>query len=584
MHPLRPVLAALALASCGTPSDDGTPDGWTADPRADVIDCPSAPGCEPSDDRSLRAGAAVRSVVPSCYESWTDANGDFSYRVSSGDTFFDCGCDRLCPGDEGYPGADEGEGDGLFRPIWVAGFSQARAATGVRSAEHGGWLGEGDGLEARALVLDQGNTRLAIVTVDSIGVMYDDALTIRRAVLEADLDVDHVVVHSSHSHSAPDMMGIYGKGLTETGRDPEYAAEIHAAALDAVVEAVGALTPVEMSWGQVDSNEAFPNGSANLIRDSRDPQIVDPRVGAVRFAKPDGATVATLVHWANHPETIADKNTLMTSDFVHGLRRVVSEGSSWPNGDTHEGVGGITVFLNGTVGGMMTSLGATVVTPDGRELREASWDKVDAVGQLVGELALDALAEARAVESPELRVLARSVKLPVVNLGFQAMFSLGVFSHRSVTDYDTEAPIDEDNQPNVPTEIDLVQIGPVHILTLPGEVFPECVIGGYEGEWLPPGGVLVDEGNPNPPKLDEAPAGPYLEAQIGGELKWVVSLGNDEIGYVIPPYNFEVGAPAYLSEAEGDHYEETNSLGPETWPVLEAASRELLEYAASPAE
>lgn len=578
MRVLLPVCVLLAACPAPAPTDE-VDEGWVQDPRADVVDCPNQPGCEPSEDRTLRVGAGVRSIVPSCFESWVDANGDFSYRLSAGDTFLDCGCDRLCAEDPGYPGPDEGEGDGLFRPIWVAGFQNARAATGVRGADQG-WLGEGDGLEARALVLDQGNTRVAIVTLDSIGFMYDDAMTLRQAVSDAGLDVDHVVVHSSHSHSAPDMMGIYGRQLTETGRDPEYAAEIVAGGLAAVQEAVSGLTEVTMTWGEVDANDVWENGIANVIRDSRDPWIVDPRVGAIRFAAGD-VTVATVVHWANHPETIADNNGLLTSDFVHGLRRVVSEGSTWPEQTPRPGVGGTTIYLNGTVGGMMTSLGAEVNTPDGQVYQSASWEKVDAVGQLVGELALDAIAQARPAESPELRVVARTVKLPVENLGFQAMFSLGVFDHRSVTDYDRDQGISDDNMPNVPTEIDLLTLGPLRLLTFPGEVFPECVIGGYDGAFLPPGKTLTREDNPNPPKLDQAPAGPYLRDELGGELNWVLSLGNDELGYIIPPYNFETGEPAYLNEAEGDHYEETNSLGPNTWPILEASSRDLLEYAQS---
>ncbi len=578
---MRRLTVCSAILLTGCPSEpagtDDVPVGWVADPRADVVDCPNAPGCEPTEDRVLRVGAAVRSVVPSCYEDWTDVNGDWSYRAGAGDTFRDCGCDRLCPEDEGYPGADEGEGDSIFRASWLAGFQNARAAVGVRGADQG-WLGEGDGLEARAIVFDQGNTRVALVAIDSIGVMYDDALGIRTAVQAADLDVDHVIVHSTHSHSAPDMMGIYGRQLTESGRDPEYAAEIIDAGLAAVTEAVGGLQEVTMSFGEINANDVWEKGVANVIRDSRDPWIVDPRVGVLRFAAGE-TTVATVVHFANHPETIADDNGLMTSDFVHGIRRTVSEGSTWKQAEGKPGVGGTTIYINGTVGGMMTSLGASVDTPDGETYQSASWDKVDAVGTLLGELALDALAAAQPAVDPELRVLARSLKLPVENFGFQAMFSLGVFAHRSVVDYDPTAPISADNQPFVPTEIDLLQLGPVRILTMPGEVFPECVIGGYDGAWLPEGQALVREGNPNPPKLELAPEGPYFLDTVGGELNWIVSLGNDELGYVIPPYNFETGEPAYLNEAEGDHYEETNSLGPTTWPLMEASAKGLLEYA-----
>jgi len=43
----------------------------------------------------------------------------------------------------------------------------------------------------------------------------------------------------------------------------------------------------------------------------------------------------------------------------------------------------------------------------------------------------------------------------------------------------------------------------------------------------------------------------------------VIGLANDEIGYIVPPSDFVLdGELPYVQEAEGDHYEETNSVGP----------------------
>lgn len=552
--------------------DDGgpvtePPAGWSPE-----VACPGGAGCE-DNAGPLRAGAAVRSIVPSCFEAWIDYDGE---AVKTADEpFLDCGCDRLCPGDEGWLSADAGEGDGVFQPVWLAGFSNSRPATGVRGADRG-MIGEGDSLDARALVVEQGATRLAIVTLDSIGTMYDQVLAIREEVAARGLGVDHVLVHSSHSHSAPDMMGIYGPGVTRTGFSPSYAAEIAVAAADAVAEAVAGLTDVELRWGEVDANDYAENGVANLISDLRDPFIVDPRVGTVRFVTGE-RTVASVVHFGNHPETIADENTLMTSDFVHGLRQTVSVGSRWPGGLTRDGVGGVTLYLNGTVGGMMTSLHASVVDPEGNTWRDHSWEKVDAVGQLLGELALDAIAGDVAAPDAALRFGAQSFTLPVDNFGFQGMFLVGVFDHRSAN-YDETRSLGDDNIPQIPTEMDIVELGPLRLITFPGEVLPECVIGGYDGSFTPPGTPIVAPDNPNPPKLDQAPAGPYLRDRLGGDLRWVVSLGNDEVGYIIPPYNFELSAAEYLLEAEGDHYEETNSLGPNTLPLLEAEADRLIGW------
>ena len=48
----------------------------------------------------------------------------------------------------------------------------------------------------------------------------------------------------------------------------------------------------------------------------------------------------------------------------------------------------------------MTSLGAEVTDPTGATWREASWEKVDAVGQIIGEAALTALDGATTAVAP----------------------------------------------------------------------------------------------------------------------------------------------------------------------------------------
>jgi hypothetical protein len=567
------LVAALVLPGCD--GDDGTetpaPAGWQPE-----LVCPSAsnPACAPVASAPLRAGAAARSITPACFESWVDLNGDAEWATGE-EVFLDCGCDRLCPGDEGYVAADEGEADGVFQAVWLAGFHQKRPTTGPRGAGLG-MIGEGDGLEARVLVLDQGNTRLAVVTVDSIGYMWDQVLQIRAEIAALNLDIDHVLVNSSHSHSAPDTMGIYGPTYTTTGFSQRYADQVSAAVADATREAVAALTDVELRWGEVNANDAWPTGVGNVISDTRDPVVVDPRLGTLRFVA-GAETVATVVHFANHPETIADENTLMTSDFIHGIRKTVSVGSRWPGGMSRAGVGGVTLFLNGTVGGMMTSLRATVVDPEGNSWRDHSWEKVDAVGQLLGELALDAIASETPATSPQLKFAAQTFDLPVDNRAFQGMFLVGVFDHRTAV-FDEDQVLDDDNIPLVPTELDMVELGPLRLMSMPGEVLPECVIGGYDGSFTPPGQQITQPDNPNPPKLDLAPEGPYLWDRLGGELRWFISLGNDELGYIIPPYNFELSAAEYLLEADGHHYEETNSLGPRTLPILEQHANRMIAW------
>ncbi|MCX4241789.1 hypothetical protein [Paraliomyxa miuraensis] len=543
------------------------------------LHCPGDPsGICDSTEGPLMAAAAVRSIVPECYESWTDLAGDGTYDAGE-DDFLDCGCDRLCPADRGYPGADEGEGDGVFQRAFIGGFQHNRPASGVRGDGVGlPGVGEGDGISLRAVVLEQGDARLALVAADTVGIFRPDVELVRTALQEAGHDVDFLVIHAIHDHEGPDTMGLWGPDLLTSGYDPAYGEQWRAAAVDAVGTAIGELRPVaSMIVGNVDASTYDPvAGVANVLRDSRDPWIVDPTVGAARLVDERGETIVTLLSWACHPETVADENTLWSADYIHALRRTVEQGSIWSTAPERTGVGGPAIFISGALGGMMTSLGVQVTNPDGQTYQSASFEKADSIGQIVGEMALDALDVGEVIEDPQLRFMAQSFELVVDNTNFIFAFENGLLEREI---------IDVGGQQGIVTEMALIDVGPLRMITVPGELLPELAVGGYDGSHVhAPGVPLVDPANPNPPDLDAAPVGPYLLERVaaGDRLRtpWIIGLGNDELGYIIPEYDFILhDLLPYFDEADGDHYEETNSVGPHMAGVVDAQADALIDFA-----
>jgi hypothetical protein len=79
-----------------------------------------------------------------------------------------------------------------------------------------------------------------------------------------------------------------------------------------------------------------------------------------------------------------------------------------------------------------------------------------------------------------------------------------------------------------------------------------------------------------------APAPPYLRdlARDDADFVYLFGLANDEIGYLIPAYDFQL-APTlpWIAEAPGDHYEETVAPSRDTWPIIEGYIRELAAWA-----
>jgi hypothetical protein len=527
-----------------------------------------------SNEGPLRAAAAVRSIVPSCFEAWIDQDNDAVFDAT--DVHLDCGCDRLCPDDAGYPGPDEGEGNGVFEKAFIAGFQKNRLATGVRGSEDG-LVGEGDGIEVRALVLDQGDVRVAVLVVDTVGVFRPDVTRIRTALADAGAEVDYVLVHATHNHEGPDTMGLWGDSPLTSGYDPQgYGAQWRAAAVEATLEAIDTLQPVAaVRSGSVLAGDGQPGQAANLIHDSRDPWVVDPTVSVLSLEAEGGDPIATVVNYGCHPETVASQNTLLTADFVHAMRRTVETGSQWRRAPGQSGVGGTAIVINGAVGGMMTTLHVSVTNPDGDTFSEASFDKADSIGQLLGEAALQAVAEAQTLPEPSLRVMANTFSLPVENPLYIIGFNAGVIERDELT---------RDTPPRITTEMALLELGPLRLLTIPGELLPEIAVGGYDGSALHSDEVsLLDPNNPMPPDLEAAPVGPYLYERLqpgGAPRPWLIGLGNDELGYIIPAYDFVLARSGpYFNQADGDHYEETNSLGPETAALIEAEADRLIGFA-----
>jgi hypothetical protein len=313
-----------------------------------------------------------------------------------------------------------------------------------------------------------------------------------------------------------------------------------------------------------------------VLRDSRDPWVVDPNVGAARFVDERGETIVTLLNWACHPETAADENTLWSADYVHALRRTVETGSEWVTAPGRTGVGGPALFINGALGGMMTTLGVEVTNPDGDTYQSASFEKADSIGQIVGEMALDALDVGEEIAEPRLSFMATRFPLVVSNAAFLFAFKNGLLEREIM---------DVDGQMGIETEMALVNVGPLRMVTVPGEMLPELAVGGYDGSHVhAPGVPVVDPMNPNPPNLDAAPVGPYLLERIAAEdplrYPWIIGLGNDELGYIIPEYDFLLDdLLPYFNEPEGDHYEETNSIGPHMAGVVDGQADALIDFA-----
>ncbi len=381
-------------------------------------------------------------------------------------------------------------------------------------------------------------------------------------------------------------MGIWGAQIAYSGVNPEFMAHIHSQVADALAEAKTAAVPAELRLGHFRVPDTYWGGAGinNINKDTRDPNITDPNFWTARFlARGTEDTIATWVNWPNHPEA-AGGSILLSSDYVHTLRETVEDGAPEGPVGALPGVGGIATFLSGPLGGMQTPLHCDTMDLDEVTIYSAdSVDKSYAVGRVAGYHALQAIEAEEVAVDPQLHLRTRQLMVDVENRGYHLMFQLGIFD-RDAYNYNPTQLISSTNMPQLRTEVSVLTLGPLAIATVPGELLPELAIGGYDGEWTGPLQDVLSAGNDNAPDLSLAPGGPYLVDRLLGQSDdithtMVWSLANDELGYLIPNYNYKLHENSpYLNEAPGDHYEETNSLGISARDAMVGPLEELVDW------
>jgi hypothetical protein len=559
---LRSALAALgialAIAGCGDDDDDDSaPEecpgiGTIVDePITPTWTCPGDPDCPDEGDDVLWAGASAVTITPTIVERMTvDVDGDHFY-------------------DEDDDEFDDVDGDGKFDGVFIAGLGSPRPAESILRDT---W--------ARAVALRQNETTIVFVALDLIGWFHDEIVEMREALPEA-LEVDYLVVSATHCHECPDVVGLWGVDDVTSGVDPEYVDYVVQRGVQAATEAVEALAPAHITYGAIPTNDYPDWGSANYVGDSRDPVIIDDvlRVLQLRAAE-GGATIATLVNWASHPEYSGDDHQMVSPDYPAWLCDGVEQGIDL--GSTQrEGFGGVCVFINGAIGGQIGPNDVGLIGLDGVQHEEDSPSSAEATGWSVAEYVHRAVEQGETEDTARLSFVATEFYVPVLNHSFQTAFLIDLIE-REAYNYDPSELLDEGNYPELLSEQAVVRIGRATAVTLPGELFPELAIGGYDGSHTPPyWEIFHEEGNTAPPDLTKAPCGPYIAEQMDGDYQLYLGLTQDFLGYIVPRYDFvlDAGLPYFEEPDEGDHYEETRSLGPHAAQMFMGNLQTLLKVA-----
>ena len=398
-------------------------------------------------------------------------------------------------------------------PVFMAGFGDNRRATGYN-----------DRLWARGVVVEGLGDRIAIVALDLVGYFNNEVQTI-RGLVDPLSEVDYVVVHSTHQHEGPDTLGIWGPDATQTGIDYGYLDFVNAAVADCIDDAASNMQSARIKYGTTDSaglslgTDAEDDGlgvsdGKVLVGDAAlapatQGRIVDPRLSVMQFTRkgPPFETIATLVNFASHPESMGSNNTRITSDFPHYARERIEDAE-----------GGMAIWVSGDLGVLQGPLDIDVLDPVTNApapRRTFRWAEVH--GTQLADRALTSLSSHPG--NPLALVAAKSthpVAVPLANPYFRFFIAIGVLNERS--NLYTDGVVDDTvGNPFPPPFTPIPQ-------ALGEDLHTEV------------GAFRINEGSfaVVPSELDPQIGETYRAAMTGAHHTFLIGLGNDEIGYQVP--------------------------------------------------
>jgi len=325
----------------------------------------------------------------------------------------------------------------------------------------------------RALVLEKETTRVAIVGIDNLG--WPAVLADKTRKLIPGISPENILIGVTHTHSAPDAYG-FADAQGNTGADLKYLDWCVRQMAKVVNEAIDNLKPAALKI-------AVGEARGQIAYNAYAQDLYDPRCGVIQAVAASGVNknkpIATLINYAIHPEVLGSDQGILSPDLCGPLYDRIELKA-----------GGVAIFMNGALGGMVT---ADNRVGNGKESR--SWDECVRIGELLADQALEIVKDARVQENPVVHCISKKIQLPIDSDMMRAILV------NSPLNYEVN------NEFMIPTRINLLNIGTAQILTIPGEALPNI--------------------------------GFFLKRKMKGQNQFLFGLTNDAFGYIMTRVDFD---------------------------------------------
>jgi hypothetical protein len=216
-----------------------------------------------------------------------------------------------------------------------------------------------DPLFAGILVLDDGSTKLAIVTMDMGSIRKENTESIKSMVREV-TDIENIILVTSHSHSS--------------AANP-WSKDLERKIADAIIEAYKHRVSARIGVGVGEVREGHnrrmicEDGSLVMFWQNRNripTSPVDYRLGVIRIEGSKGS-IATLVNFTCHPVVAGPENLLISADYPGAMKRMLGNE-----------IGGQIMFLQGAAGNINPFWDKT--PPD-----QGAFDQIEKMGRAIAD-------------------------------------------------------------------------------------------------------------------------------------------------------------------------------------------------------
>lgn len=288
-----------------------------------------------------------------------------------------------------------------------------------------------DSLFVKAVYINDNKNDITLLTFDCIGLLYPQLLEIREELKKKvpQINAEHIVMTSTHTHAGPDVVGIWGKDFMHTGVNQKHMKKI-------VSQAVAAIHEAYLKREQAKLVYATGEFGKDWVKNISEPDEIDRSVSVLKLQNQKNKNIATLTNFACHPTIMDDATTAASADYLWGFYTYLDKQN-----------GGVNLFLQGAIGGWIQP-----------EDVPSSFDNAERYGTSLAKYVLEILKNAQSNSSPSIAFVSKQVNFPVVNQNFKLLSKAGV--------------IDRDFGETVASEIAFFSIGDCSFATHPGETVP----------------------------------------------------------------------------------------------------------------